>query len=135
MRATALVAALVGILLTAQAGTLRGERGQETEAQRIARLIKQLGDDAFAQREAASKELDALGEPALPALREAVSSPDAEIRRRAKTLVRSITNRVLAAAAKKELAKWEGAWAGSDGSWLKVKGDRWSVGFKNNTVA
>jgi hypothetical protein len=43
--------------------------GKETEAERIARLVKQLGDDDFAKREAGSKELDDIGEPADPALR------------------------------------------------------------------
>ena len=38
--------------------------GQEAETARITRLIQQLGDDAFAKREAASKELKAIGAPA-----------------------------------------------------------------------
>jgi len=37
-------------------------------------------------------------------------------------------------AAKNELARWEGDWAGSDGSWLKVKGDRWATGFNEVTA-
>ena len=54
----------------------------------IARLIKQLGDDDFDKREAASKELKAIGEPARAALQEAAaSSKDAEIRQRASRLM------------------------------------------------
>ena len=48
----------------------------------IACLVKQLGDDKFTEREAASKELAAIGEPARAALLEAAASrDDAEIRR------------------------------------------------------
>ena len=50
----------------------------------IARLVKQLGDDDFDQREAATKQLEAIGEPARAALHEAAAfSKDAEIRQRA----------------------------------------------------
>jgi hypothetical protein len=50
----------------------------------INHLIKELGDDEFAKREAASKELAAMGPAALDALRKAAaSSEDAEIRTRA----------------------------------------------------
>lgn len=47
-------------------------------------LIRSLGDDAFAEREKASKELVALGMVAVPLLKEACSSADAEVRRRAR---------------------------------------------------
>src|SRR5262245_25080520 len=80
------------------------------EAEQIAGLVRQLGHKEFAKREAASKELDAIGEPALPALRKAISDPDAEIRQRAEKLVVSITGRVRAAAARKELEKLQGTW-------------------------
>jgi hypothetical protein len=43
----------------------------ETEAERIDRLIRQLGSDSFAQREAAGKALEGIGTPALDALRKA----------------------------------------------------------------
>jgi hypothetical protein len=72
----------------------------------IARLIKQLGDAAFAKREAASKERETIGPPALAAVRNAAAaSADAEIRPRAERLVKRITE----AAALAELAKlWVG---------------------------
>jgi hypothetical protein len=124
MRATALVGALVGILLAAQAGTLRGEPGKQTEAERIASLIKQLGDDDFAQREQASKELDAMGESAVAALRKAAaSSDDLEIRRRAEQVIGSITART----AKKELAKFQGTWqVRPDGTKVIIEAEKWT---------
>jgi RNA polymerase sigma factor (sigma-70 family) len=81
--------------------------GKETDAEKIAHLIKQLGDDVFANREAAGKELETIGTPALAAVRNAAASSDeAEIRQRAERLVKSITE----AAAKAELAKLQGVW-------------------------
>ncbi len=111
MRVYAVLAAVAVLILTAEAANLRAGPGKETEAERIARLVKQLGDDDFAKREAASKELDGIGEPALPALRKAAaSSDDPEIRRRAERIVRDIAARALAVAAKKEIAGLQGAW-------------------------
>jgi hypothetical protein len=50
----------------------------------IDRLIRQLGSDRFVERDAASRALEAIGEPALKALRQAASSSDdVEVRRRA----------------------------------------------------
>jgi uncharacterized protein (TIGR03067 family) len=127
MRACAFVAMVVAILLTAEAGTPRAGAGTGTQSERIARLIQQLGDDDFAQRDAASKELDAIGEPAVAALRQvAASSADAEIRRRAEIIVRNVLARALAIAAKKELAKWEGSWIGDPGVTLTITGDRFT---------
>jgi hypothetical protein len=74
-------------------------------------LIKQLGHEEFTKREAASKELDAIGEPALDALRKAAASDgDVEIRRRAERIVQSVTGRIRAALAEKELKKLQGTW-------------------------
>jgi WD40 repeat protein len=58
----------------------------------IARLVKQLGDDDFDQREAATLRLQAIGEPALDALHTAKTSADAEVRRRAADIVVVIEN-------------------------------------------
>jgi hypothetical protein len=89
MRAFVLLSAVVGVA----SGQLRGDTGQETD--RIAQLIKQLGDNKFARRQTANKELEALGQQTLPALRKAsVASKDAEIRRRARLLVHTIQQRV-----------------------------------------
>jgi len=131
MRAYLIVGAVVGVILAAQTGTLRGDPGKD----RIARLIKQLGDDAFAKRQAATKELEAIGAPALAALRNAAAtSGDLEIRRRAKR----IGNNIVEAAAKAELAKLQGTWTvasyevegkqlpGKDKrSTMTITGDKW----------
>ena len=57
-----------------------GDGPNESE---VAKLVRQLGDDDFAKREAASKHLTEIGEPALEALQAARKSNDAEVRRRA----------------------------------------------------
>src|SRR5262245_39828550 len=137
MRTHAVIGAVVGIILTAQAGTLGGNPGGETETERIARLVKQLGDDAFAKREAASRELNAIGKPALPALRKAAaSSDDPEIRRRAEKIVADVAARLLAPLAKKEIEALQGTWIttsteaagapqGQDNFRHVITGDRW----------
>jgi RNA polymerase sigma factor (sigma-70 family) len=63
---------------------------QAPDPGRIAALVRQLGDDAFAKREAASKELQAIGVPALAALNKAKASDDPEVRRRAILLYKKI---------------------------------------------
>jgi uncharacterized protein (TIGR03067 family) len=131
---------IVGVVFLAAAGSLLGDSPDELIAARVARLVKQLGHNEFAKRERASKELDALGEPALDALRKATSHEDAEIRRRAMTIVGTITGRIRAAVTRKELAKLQGTWSlvsmeingqqikGEDQSFLfTVKGDKWSL--------
>lgn len=60
---------------------------------RIDRLIGQLGSPRFTEREAATKELDALGPAALPALKKATASTEPETRRRAEALIARIENR------------------------------------------
>lgn len=131
---------IVGVVLLAAAGSVLGDSPDERMAARVARLVKQLGDDKFARREAATKELDAIGEPALDALRKAESHEDAEMSRRAKLLVQTITARIRAAVTKKELERLQGAWSlvsmevggrqikGEDKTFiLTFKGDKWSL--------
>jgi hypothetical protein len=62
--------------------------------EQIDKLIAQLGSSSFRQREAATKELEALGEPALGALKKATTSGDMEVANRAAALVERITNRL-----------------------------------------
>ena len=51
-------------------------------------LIRQLGSPKFAERQAATKRLEAIGDRAAEALRNAAASnPDPEIRRRAEALL------------------------------------------------
>jgi RNA polymerase sigma factor (sigma-70 family) len=58
------------------------------DAKQIEQLIQQLGSEKYREREAASRALEALGEPAYEALRQAAdSSDDVEIRKRAEGLV------------------------------------------------
>jgi hypothetical protein len=64
------------------------------EAADADRLVEQLGSRKFPEREAAAKELDALGPAALDALKRAQSSEDAEVRRRAGELVARIERRL-----------------------------------------
>jgi hypothetical protein len=67
---------------------------EKADAAAIAKLIEQLGSDTFADRQKASDALDAIGEPALEALRKAAKSTDAEVRKRAGALVEKIEQRV-----------------------------------------
>src|SRR5947209_5791743 len=60
----------------------------------IRRLITQLGSDEFAEREAASRRLEAIGAPALPALHRAAASQDPEVRRRAGQVIPAIHARL-----------------------------------------
>lgn len=95
MRFSTLRAFAIILALTGETSILRGqmEKQATTEArsQRIADLIRQLSHDEFAKRQAASKELEAIGEPALAALRKAAESSDSvEARQRAEQIIRAI---------------------------------------------
>jgi hypothetical protein len=59
------------------------EKAGKDDAAVVAKLIRELGDDAYAVRESATTKLTLIGEAALPQLDEALKSPDAEVRRRA----------------------------------------------------
>jgi hypothetical protein len=59
-------------------------------ADRAGKLIEKLGADDFATREAASKDLKAIGGPALDSLLKAVGSEDAEVRRRALEVINAM---------------------------------------------
>lgn len=84
-----------------QPGPSSGARPDEAppapDAARIAELIGQLGSDTFADREKATKELEAIGAPALDALRKAARDDEPERRKRAEGLVKKIEGRVEAA--------------------------------------
>ncbi len=113
-------AAVLAICLIPVGARLPAAEGASPD--RISRLVGQLGDDEFEKREAASRELEAVGEPALPALREAASGKNLEARRRARRVIEVLRRR----AEKQELDRWEGRWRRSDGVELTLKGDRWA---------
>jgi WD40 repeat protein len=96
MRGFTFVYLVVGLILTVQGGILKAESETEKVKEKIARLIKQLGDDSFRRREAASKQLKDIGEPAREALEEAVTnSGDIEIRQRARRLLQALPPKFL----------------------------------------
>lgn len=109
--------------------------------ERIAALVRELGNDEYPRRQAASLELVDIGEPALPLLRKAeASSPDPEIRWRAAVAVRTVTERLRATATKKALEELQGTWTlvsyevggkqtgGEDQSYvLAFEEDKWSI--------
>jgi tricorn protease-like protein len=64
------------------------------QADQIARLIEQLGHDEFARREAATRHLKEIGEPAIDPLRKAMASADLEVRRRAREIVTFLENKL-----------------------------------------
>jgi HEAT repeat protein len=89
----ALVAAglLGGVLLA----PTQAEAQQPPSATEINKLVRQLGDDSFSVRELADDALREIGLPALPALRQALRSPDPEVRRRARGILESVRLSVL----------------------------------------
>lgn len=137
---------LVALLLVALPANLDGDPPGQPMADRVARLVKQLGHEEFARRQEASTELDAIGEPALDALRTAAArSEDAEVRRRAERLIASITGRIRAAVTRRELEKLQGTWIRvaheANGQRLQVEdhvftvtGDRWTTHFNGQLL-
>jgi hypothetical protein len=122
MRAGTFVCAVVALALVAEVGSLRGNSGNAAKSARVAALIKQLGDDAFGKREAASEELEDIGEPALAALRKAaISSDDLEIRRRAERIIQTITTHAAIAAFK---GKWNVEFANGVKEMCQIGRDR-----------
>lgn len=81
-------------VITALAAFSRAEQfAMGAEPNPVDRLIARLGSEDPAERDAASKSLDAVGEPALPALHKAARNPDPEVRRRAQMLIETIAAR------------------------------------------
>jgi uncharacterized protein (TIGR03067 family) len=86
----------------------------------IQRLIQQLGSESFQDRETASRNLAAIGEPARFALRKAMHDIDPEVRRRAVELVDGLTaqDRV------HEVAALQGVWVLKTTEHLGQKADQ-----------
>jgi len=95
IRLSGLITAMMGLLVAA---ALQAQHNpQDVSPESIAQLIRQLGAATFADREKATQALAAIGEAALPALKEAAAkSQDPEVRRRASDLVRVIEARLAA---------------------------------------
>jgi WD40 repeat protein len=134
MRPCAILTAAVGLLLVTRAGALPGDPDKTADAERIARLIAQLGDDSFDKRVAATKELEAIGKPALGALRKAASSPDLEIQRRAEQIFRAIAEKLnlVQKAAELHRVGWPGVHAFNTA--FSPDGRFWLAGGDGGTV-
>jgi hypothetical protein len=73
-----------------------GKAAETVDAKRIAQLIKDLDDKEFNVREAASRELERLGDRAEPALRKAFDNPPSpEVKRRAENLLGKLDPSIL----------------------------------------
>jgi hypothetical protein len=95
MRTRYLVLALLfGLGLAAVAAVPAPAAAESAQAKKIAKLVEQLGSTSYDEREKAYERLDAIGEAALPALRKAARSTDAEVRKQANDLVSRIEKRV-----------------------------------------
>lgn len=64
-----------------------------SEAEHVSALVDQLGDAKFAEREAAARELIAIGLPAYAKLKDAVKSTDPEVRFRAERILAEVRQR------------------------------------------
>jgi hypothetical protein len=89
---------IVALLLGLELGWVPATRAVRADGDRIARLISRLASPKFGERRRACRELDAIGEPALDALRKARGDADLETCRLAKELVARIERRLDAAA-------------------------------------
>jgi WD40 repeat protein len=86
---------LLFALLTASLATGVPTQATPPDTSEIERLIEQLGSPNFAEREAAAKRLNDMGESALDSLRKAAAgSKDAEIRRQSLSLVKTIEDHI-----------------------------------------
>jgi hypothetical protein len=92
------LAIVVVLVVLGALGGVGWGKGNEPVESRIGRLISQLASSRFADRRQASRELEAIGEPALAALRRAVTAADMETCHRARELVAKIEKRLDAAA-------------------------------------
>src|SRR5579862_4746435 len=67
--------------------------GDASTLRKVAALIEQLGDEAWENREKATRELIAIGRPAVPALTQIVPSADAEVTWRSAHILKQIAER------------------------------------------
>jgi hypothetical protein len=92
MRARSLLTALIvaGLALMI---ALPSPADEPPGKEKIDKLIQQMGSGSFSEREKATKELEAIGLPALKGLRQAARSDDTEVRKRAGDLLLKIERR------------------------------------------
>jgi hypothetical protein len=84
------------LLATARPARAAAPAATQPASDEIKKLIDQLGDSEYPKREEAAKRLKAIGKPAVPALKEAVTAnEDAEVVSRAQALLKRIEIRPL----------------------------------------
>lgn len=86
-----------GLVLATAIGVTAVAQSDEAPAERIGRLIEQLGADAFSERRAAERALIEIGEPAREALEAASASDNPEVSARAESALAAIDERRRAA--------------------------------------
>ena len=88
-----------------------------------AALVRQLGSDEFAEREAASRKLAALGEAAVDALRHGLKSEDPEVRSRAGRLLQAIATKGQREETRVLQGTWKLQYVGERGRGMVVEGN------------
>jgi tetratricopeptide (TPR) repeat protein len=121
LRRFSLVVALV--LLAAQ-----NVDGAPPSKEQIAKLVKQLGDNEFDVREAASRKLWEVGEVAEEALKEAAKSEDAEVSRRATEILAKFKWGLYPDTPKKVVELIESYQSADAGGKAKIIGDLFDAG-------
>lgn len=89
----------------------------------VPRLVERLGDSDPGVREAATAELRRIGARAVPALEKAAEDPDAEVRVRAREIVRPFLKWREAGAGARAALAWLARHQAEDGSWPGVRKD------------
>jgi uncharacterized protein (TIGR03067 family) len=102
------IPAIVGMALTVH--VLWGAPSLQTQT-RILELVRQLGHEDYSAREAASRELAEIGEPAVSTSQSAAATDaDTEIRWRAQRVLEGLAIRRREAAGRQDLEKFQGTW-------------------------
>jgi HEAT repeat protein len=81
------------VLLCGSLGGAFQNSGRPTDPERMATLVRQLGDNSYQVRDRAAGQLIGLGLAAEPALRKGLEDPDPEVRRRCEQLLSLAANR------------------------------------------
>src|SRR6516225_9827351 len=93
MRRCWVVLSFVLVLATGFRAWSQGSEKKSVDPKRIAELVQQLGSMKFLERENARRELEAIGTPAIEALKKAAKSQDLETNRRAGEILRLLEER------------------------------------------